>query len=781
MKAFRIWTGLAVILCAVGSGAQSGERIPHIAYLYPAGGQQGTTVEITVGGQFLGGVKDVYVTGTGIQASVVKFARPLNNNEMKELRRELNQSMRQQQMDEMEKNLGISMNTNDKAFEPGKPPREDKTEPEVTLPVDHPMIQKLEAMSPAELKHWTEQYALTNQKQVNSQLADMVILRLTLDPDASPGERELRLGTPSGLTNPMCFQVGQMPEVYEKEPNDQSTPTESVVNMPVVFNGQIMAGDIDRFRFKARKGQQLVAQVQARRLVPFLADGVPGWFQATITIHDAKTNQELAYADDYRFDPDPVLACKIPADGEYEIEIHDALYRGREDFVYRIYVGNQPFITSMIPLGGQEGTKTTALIRGWNMPETKQQLDTQPGGDSIRYTSFSQDGRAANRLPYAVNTLPECTEHESNNTLEKAQHVSLPLIINGGIHTPGDVDFFQFEGKAGEQIVGEVSARCLNSPMDSLLRIMDSTGNILAWNDDAEGINIGLIVQQADSRLMITLPQDGTYYVAISDTQHQGNDACNYRLRIAQAQPDYDVYITPSGTGIAPGRSTVIVAHVVRKDGFDGSITLALTGAPAGFILSGNVIPPGCNRIRMTLTAPLDSFPHLATLQLEARAITQGKPLQHPVIPADELMQAFLYQHLVPANEMLVRVTGGKRHAPFAAWITNAPIRIPAGGSVEVNVAVPENPQLPLAQLALNDPPKGLALEGLHVVPEGLSFTLKTTPELSSKSVQDNLIIDAFLEKPATQEKDTPAKRGKPNQRTSLGVLPALPVEIIAP
>jgi hypothetical protein len=37
-----------------------------------------------------------------------------------------------------------------------------------------------------------------------------------------------------------------------------------------------------------------------------------------------------------QFHPDPVLYYEVPADGHYDLEIKDAIYRGREDFVYRI-------------------------------------------------------------------------------------------------------------------------------------------------------------------------------------------------------------------------------------------------------------------------------------------------------------------------------------------------------------------------------------------------------------------------------------------------------------
>ena len=85
---------------------------------------------------------------------------------------------------------------------------------------------------------------------------------------------------------------------------------------------------------------------------------MPGWFQAALTLYDSK-GREVAYNDDFRFRPDPVLLCQIPADGEYVLEVKDAIYRGREDFVYRITLGELPFVTGIYPLGGQAGRTTT--------------------------------------------------------------------------------------------------------------------------------------------------------------------------------------------------------------------------------------------------------------------------------------------------------------------------------------------------------------------------------------------------------------------------------------
>ena len=88
--------------------------------------------------------------------------------------------------------------------------------------------------------------------------------------------------------------------------------------------------------------------------MPYVADAVPGWFQAVMRLCDAN-GKELAYNDDFRFNPDPLIYFEVPEDGEYVLTINEALFRGRESFVYRITIGELPFVTSIFPLGGRVG------------------------------------------------------------------------------------------------------------------------------------------------------------------------------------------------------------------------------------------------------------------------------------------------------------------------------------------------------------------------------------------------------------------------------------------
>ena len=158
----------------------------------------------------------------------------------------------------------------------------------------------------------------------------------------------------------------------------------------------------------------------------------------------------MAYADDYRFHPDPVLYYEIPEDGEYVLEIKDAIYRGREDFVYRITLGELPFVTSIFPLGGRAGAQTTVELKGWNLPaeqaDGERRGSRRPGSMPI---SICEDVAFPTACLFAVDTLPECLEAGTERPRrQSAQQVEPPMIVNGRIDRPGDWDVFRFQGRA---------------------------------------------------------------------------------------------------------------------------------------------------------------------------------------------------------------------------------------------------------------------------------------------------------------------------------------------
>ncbi|MHC4565255.1 MAG: PPC domain-containing protein, partial [Planctomycetota bacterium] len=458
----------------------------------------------------------------------------------------------------------------------------------------------------------------------------------------------------------------------------------------------------------------------------------------------------------------PVLFYRIPRAGDYELEIRDSIYRGREDFVYRVAVGEQPYITQAFPLGGKAGINTVAAVVGWNLPEKSLPLDTRPGGDSIRQMKYHEGKKCSNAVPYAVDTLPESNETESNDTTQSAQRIDLPKIINGRMDKPGDVDVFSFTAGAGDKIVAEVYGRRLNSPLDSLLRLTDASGKVLELNDD-------YMLKEEH------LHKAGTYYVHLADSQRHGGDAYGYRLRVAVAQGDFALRVAPSSINTYQGRVVPISVHALRKDGYNGEIEVVLKNAPAGFKLDGGGIPAGRDSVRMTLTVPPKAAIGPMDLQLQGRISVGGEVISHTAVPADDVMQAFLYRHLVPAEEFVVLVQKARWGAPPVELLGGSPVRIPAGSSARVTLKTRKSQVLKQLRLVLSKPPEGLSLHGVKVVPEGLSFQIKVDKDTVRSGFADNLIIEAVREyRPKDKDGKLLAKR-----RSSMGFVRAIPIEVV--
>jgi hypothetical protein len=772
--------GIVVALSAISvAHAQQQQPTPHAGYVYPAGGQRGTTFQVKVGGEFLNGVAQAFVSGGGVRVRVLEYDRLLQGQQLTALR-----DTAQALVKELQQKGG-----NDPAMRKRIFDIRDKVGDAV-------------------------------RRRANPSLADIVTLEVTVDRDAEIGERRLRLETPVGLTDPLVFCVGQLPEFREKENKATRADGELTITLPAIVNGRIvpgeigragapmrappqyMAGDEDRYRFHARKGQQIVAAVSARTLMPYLGDAVPGWFQATLTLFDAN-GHELAYDDDYQFRPDPVIHFAIPDDGDYVLEIKDALFRGREDFVYRIAIGELPFLTSVFPLGGRVGDHSDVALTGWNLPIERLVMDGKrrdklPGVQPIMSRGESP---ALNSLPFGVDTLPEVMEKEPNDSRAVSQPVTLPVIVNGRVGRPGDRDVFAFDARAGDTVVAEVYARRLESPLDAVLELTDATGKRLAWNDDHEDKGAGLETHHADSWLTATLPASGRYYVQLRDVQQKGGAEYAYRLRISAPRPDFELRVSPSSINVAGGNTVPVTVTALRRDGFSGEIAVELTNASRGFVLSGGVVPAGQDQVRMTLTAPppagqptgqQNATPEPVALELMGRAVIGGRPIAHRAVPADDMMQAFFYRHLVPADDTWVAVLQRGATRVSSRILTALPVKLPAGSAVQLRVAIPPGYRtFKNLEFQLSEPPEGVTLTGLSFDASGASFSIQTDLAKLKPGRRGNLIVEIIGERvppanaaaPANAASTaTPAAAPRPAaqaQRVRLGMLPAIPFEVV--
>ena len=130
------------------------------------------------------------------------------------------------------------------------------------------------------------------------------------------------------LSNRVKFDVGDLPETSEVEPNDTRQQANRVA-IPSIVNGRIdRPGDLDYFVLKAAAQQNLVFEVRARRST---RRSIRSSRCLTPTAGSSRENDDAENADEppITHQADSRLEFKVPADGDYLLRIGDCATQGR--------------------------------------------------------------------------------------------------------------------------------------------------------------------------------------------------------------------------------------------------------------------------------------------------------------------------------------------------------------------------------------------------------------------------------------------------------------------
>lgn len=160
--------------------------------------------------------------------------------------------------------------------------------------------------------------------------ANKVAKSLTLTTPETLGVHLLPLKVGSEEINPTTFIVSSLPQVVEKEGNDD-VKSATKITLPAGINGQIeKRRDMDCYAFTARKGQALQFDLKARRFGTLLQSSLHG----VLEILDVKGT--IVALNDATHGPEATLTFSPTADGEYVLRVRDLNSKGGESFVYYV-------------------------------------------------------------------------------------------------------------------------------------------------------------------------------------------------------------------------------------------------------------------------------------------------------------------------------------------------------------------------------------------------------------------------------------------------------------
>jgi hypothetical protein len=544
---------------------------------------------------------------------------------------------------------------------------------------------------------------------------NQVKAKLKVAPDCRMGIHAIRMRSATGVSNLITYMVGQLPEVSEQEPNSEFTKPQPIP-MNVTISGVVLAEDIDNFEVELKKGDKLVAELEGHRLGRVV-------FDPYVAILNSD-RFELVRSDDLALlHQDCLCSIVAPEDGKYIIQVRETSFGGNASCAYRLHVGNFPRPTAVFPPGGKPGETINVRWIGDPAGEFTGQV-TLPNIEEQNFGLHAQDGKGISPSPnmVRVNYMNATNEIEPNDELAEATvAVDAPCALNGIIDRPGDVDYYKFKAKKGEQYNVRVCARKdLRSPLDSVLTVHNSKGGSMGSNDDTGG---------PDSFVALSVPADGEYLVSIRDHLRNGGPNFVYRIEITPVVPSVTVQLPERVQYIAttlaiPAGSRMPFMFSASRDKWSGGVDLEFKDLPPGMTYEAVPMPGNRSETMVMFSVAADAKPagKLATVV--------GKPSD-----ANQKVSSSFHQ-----RTMLVRGNNNREvwgHSadrpaivlteaiPFAIDVVQPKAPLLRNGSLDLKVTATRANGFngPIAVTLAYNPP-GIGSSTSAVIPEGKNETV---------------------------------------------------------
>jgi hypothetical protein len=467
-----------------------------------------------------------------------------------------------------------------------------------------------------ELLFYSPGFSVTTIEVVND---GTVKAKVKVAPDCRLGIHAVRVRTLTGVSNLRTFTVGALPEVAEVEPNSEFEKPQAIA-MNVTMSGIVQAEDVDNYVVELKKGQRLTAELEGLRLGntffdPYLAILNSARFELSRSDDAALLNQDC------------LCSIVAPEDGKYIVQIRESSYGGNGACNYRLHIGGFPRPTAVYPAGGRPGEALNVKYIGDAAGDVAAQV-TLPKDGKPETGLFAQDANGIAPSPNVVRVIdfPSALEVEPNDALAQASPGSAaPCALNGIIEKDGDVDYFKFSAKAGQQFDIRVYARKpLRSPLDSVLTIVNAQGAGLVGNDDSGG---------PDSYVRFGAPADGDYYAVVQDQLKAGGPNYVYRVEITpvvaaltMALPERQQYIPNTLTVHKGNRMALMVSS--QRANVGGPIDLSFAGLPAGMTAETMQVRADQSDVPVLFTTTADAAPAGALVDIVGKL---ADPKQAPL------------------------------------------------------------------------------------------------------------------------------------------------------
>ena len=284
----------------------------------------------------------------------------------------------------------------------------------------------------------------------------------------APGFYNLRVANAKGISNALVISIDTL---------EQMPFASGVMSLPTALHGSLGDSPSLKTSFAGKKGQHLIVDIEARRLGAAFDPVLELYNPAHVLMAIAQPQQSLG--------GDARLQAVLPADGSYGVELHDLLYRPGEPRFFRLKLGELCYADLVFPMGARRSTTRSFELIG-NSPSSPPSVNMElrtflpelPGSLPVR------PGATGPAPPILVSDFPEI--EETPQPPGKLQEVAVPVIINGRISAPGEVDRYLVHVKAGMRLRFDLIANRAGSALDAVLELRNESGALQAESDDRQ-------------------------------------------------------------------------------------------------------------------------------------------------------------------------------------------------------------------------------------------------------------------------------------------------------
>lgn len=429
------------------------------------------------------------------------------------------------------------------------------------------LAERLE--SPSSSESATEEDSADNQESEE----ERVTFRVEVPAQTPAQLGALRVFSESGVSDLQWVVVDDLDTTPTREGNE--TPeTAHTLRLPAAVEGSAVAAGSLYYRFAARRGDTLRVEALAARI------GSP--LDPMIRVLDLNGRAVASNDDAPGLAGDAQLACVIPKDGDYLLQLRDIRYHGGRDHRFRLRMGRFPLATALFPLGVTRGAAAELeLLPRLGQPRA---VLVEPAEGPARQWVTAQVGQRrhpSSLIPAVVSDVAELREVEPNDSRETAQHLNMPCAVNGRFRHDHDQDWYRMDLAAGTPI--RITPR--HGTLGVATRLY-----LELWGPDNQQIQKVPQATQETGILEYTVEADGPHWLGVEELHRRFGHTFPYRIELREERPRFRLELAQDHVDVPLG-GVFVLGVKCQRGGYQGPIELEIEGlGDACEVLSGATI-----------------------------------------------------------------------------------------------------------------------------------------------------------------------------------------------